>query len=190
MAEPLLSRSWQELEQRCGPFPRQHHALTASPDFLQFMARNAQKRDGEVVLAIRRPDGRLLLHTKPSYPPGTWRMPSGGVEWGETPEAAARREVAEETGLPGHLERLLGVLTYEVGDRGPAVYFASAVFLIAAPDERPAVRDPGEKISGYRWILPAELAQVATRLQRLPAPWADWGRFRALAHFFVTEHLS
>jgi diadenosine hexaphosphate hydrolase (ATP-forming) len=30
---------------------------------------------------------------------GTWVFPKGGLEEGETPEAAARREVAEEIGL-------------------------------------------------------------------------------------------
>ena len=30
---------------------------------------------------------------------GRWTMPGGGVEWGEHPDAAARREMAEETGI-------------------------------------------------------------------------------------------
>ena len=31
--------------------------------------------------------------------PGSWQMPQGGMEPGETPEAAARRELEEETGI-------------------------------------------------------------------------------------------
>ena len=31
--------------------------------------------------------------------PGAWQMPQGGMEPGETPEAAARRELEEETGI-------------------------------------------------------------------------------------------
>ncbi len=181
--------TWQDLEQRYGPFPCQHHVLNAGPGFGQLMARNAARRDGEVVLAIRRPEGRLLLHTKPFYPPGTWRLPSGGIERGESPDAAARRETAEETGLPGRLERLLGVLTYEVHAAGTRVCFASAVFLMAAPPRRPAAQDSDEKISGYRWIWPADLGTIAARLQQLPAEWNDWGRFRALAHLLVAQSL-
>ena len=30
---------------------------------------------------------------------GRWTMPGGGVEWGEHPDAAARREIEEETGI-------------------------------------------------------------------------------------------
>lgn len=51
--------------------------------------------------------GRLLLqHRTDDAPvcPGKWGFPGGGVEPGEQPEAAARRELQEETGL--HVEHL------------------------------------------------------------------------------------
>ncbi len=35
--------------------------------------------------------------------PGAWQMPQGGIDEGETPEAAALRELEEETGLPSQL---------------------------------------------------------------------------------------
>jgi ADP-ribose pyrophosphatase YjhB (NUDIX family) len=40
---------------------------------------------------------------------GWWTLPGGGVEFGEHPEAAALRELAEETGFAGRIEKLLAV---------------------------------------------------------------------------------
>jgi ADP-ribose pyrophosphatase YjhB (NUDIX family) len=50
-------------------------------------------------VAVLRP-GAVLLARRGSPPNrGAWSLPGGGQELGETAEAAARREVLEETGL-------------------------------------------------------------------------------------------
>jgi len=49
----------------------------------------------------RDPSNRLLLvrATADLEDGGLWTMPGGGIEWGEHPDAALRRELEEETGL-------------------------------------------------------------------------------------------
>lgn len=55
-------------------------------------------RDGRVLMVRRRvKEGELM-----------WQFPAGGIEEGESPEEAAVRETAEETGLEVKALRLLG----------------------------------------------------------------------------------
>ncbi|HWB68100.1 MAG TPA: NUDIX hydrolase [Mycobacteriales bacterium] len=69
---------------------------------------------------IRDDAGRLLLVRRGHAPSaGTWSLPGGRVEPGETPAAAAAREVQEETGLVVEIGRLIDVVDlgdYEVHD--------------------------------------------------------------------------
>lgn len=57
--------------------------------------------------------GRVLL-VRQSYVPG-WRLPGGGVDRGEAPEAALRRELAEEVGLSGGAATFLGLYSRPAG---------------------------------------------------------------------------
>ena len=84
-----------------------------------------------VALAIPVVEGRLLVARRPagSHLEGTWEFPGGKVEPGEQPEAAARRELEEETGLLANgLEPLLVVL-HEYPERSVRLH----VFLAREP---------------------------------------------------------
>lgn len=58
---------------------------------------------------------------------GQWALPGGFVEVGETVEAAAVRETAEETGLAVELVRLVGV--YSDPERDPRGHNVTIAFL-------------------------------------------------------------
>ena len=58
-------------------------------------------------------DGRVLMVQR-KYPPyvGGWTLPAGFIEYDETPEQAAVREMGEETGLEVRLTGLFGVFPW------------------------------------------------------------------------------
>ncbi len=147
-------------------------------------------RRGEVVLAIRRPDGQVLLHTKSFYPLGIYRLPSGGVHPGEAVLAGAMREAKEETGLDVTVERFIGVVEYEFRHDQRRLPFVSYVFVMRAGADAPTSQDPDERISGFRYVSAAEIRQVAARLRALPPEWLDWGTFRAMPHDMVADALG
>jgi NAD+ diphosphatase len=160
------------------------------------------ERVAEVVFAILRPNGHLLLQTKAFYPPGAYRLPSGSIKAGEPVLSALRREVAEETSLQVTLSRFLAVVHYVIvtpeGDPAglPPSTFISYIFLLQETGGELHTVDENEGVTGFREIEPAELPAVADQLEALAdnpstgtPSWGDWGRFRAIAHRLVWELL-
>lgn len=68
-----------------------------------------------VVLVLREAAGQtevlLVSQERPAVSQKTWELPAGLIDDGETPEAAARRELAEEVGLGGTLTQLAEVFS-------------------------------------------------------------------------------
>jgi 8-oxo-dGTP diphosphatase len=81
-----------------------------------------------VDVIIRAGGGIVLVRRK--YPPPGWALPGGFVDAGETLEAAAAREVLEETGLAVRLVRQFH--TYSDPARDPRRHTISTVFLADA----------------------------------------------------------
>lgn len=91
-----------------------------------------------VIELVDRPDRPIVLIERKHPPPG-WALPGGFVDVGETVEAAAVREMREETGLEVELGPLLGV--YSDPARDPRGHTVGIVFVGTARGEPKAADD-------------------------------------------------
>lgn len=181
------------LMSRYGPAPRLHVPIAmGKTDFDYWWQKLVEQRNrrGEVVLAIQRADGNVLLHTKSFYPNGLYRLPTGGIFLWEKVLASARREAKEETGFDIHAICMAGMITYTFHHDGRHMPFVSYVLLVRSDETQPAAVDTAERISDFRFVSPARLRHVAQTLRQLGGHLAGWGAFRAPAHELVADVLN
>ena len=100
-------------------------------------ARHLLKRPVVGVCVVgRASDGRTLLIRRADT--GTWALPGGTVEWGETLRSTMVRELAEEAGVDEvGFERVVGV--YSRPDRDPRFH---AITVVVTATVGPIVRPP------------------------------------------------
>jgi 8-oxo-dGTP diphosphatase len=112
-------------------------------------------------------DGRVLLgERRGSHGAGTWALPGGHLDFGESVESCAKRETLEETGLA--LDRVaLGPFSNEAFIVSGKHYVT--LFVIAAcPNGEPTVMEP-HKCARWAWFpwdaMPAPLFTPLDRLR-------------------------
>jgi len=127
---------------------------------------SVNRRVGAIVACVDA-DGRVLLVRQRGGPiAGAWLLPGGGVEQGESPEDAVRRETLEETGCD--LTELAHVATYEVDESTEDfrslmhLYRGNAVGVARAEDGS-AVRWSAPDAAGFHAALRRELADAGLR---------------------------
>ena len=110
-------------------------------------------------------DDRLLLVQRAHEPwAGHWDVPGGFCDGAEHPEAAALREVREETGLEIRLTGLLGMWIDRYGDDTTPptlnVYFHAVPEADDAGGRGAARAVAEDEIAAVRWFSPGELADA------------------------------
>jgi 8-oxo-dGTP pyrophosphatase MutT (NUDIX family) len=96
---------------------------------------------------------------------GRWGLPKGHVNRGETAEAAAVREVAEETGLEGVIVQHLATIEYWFRAGSSRVHKYVDLFLMRY--ERGEVRPQEAEVDDARWFpLDEALRRVSFERER------------------------
>jgi 8-oxo-dGTP diphosphatase len=102
-------------------------------------------------------DGTVLMVRRKNPPyKGYLALPGGFVEIGETVEQAARRELAEETGMEASKLSLVGV--YSRPDRDPRGHTCSVAFLASVERGNARAGDDAEDVS---WIKNLDGVEIA-----------------------------
>lgn len=109
---------------------------------------------GGVVVRGDGAERRVALVHRPRY--DDWSFPKGKLLEGELEEAAALREVREETGLRCRLGTHVGAVTYADRNGRPKV----VRYWTMTPDG--GAFEPGEEVDELAWLSPAEAEDVLT----------------------------
>lgn len=105
------------------------------------------KRGDKILLGHRNTDAEKAssaLHGE-----GTWTMPGGKLDFGETPIEGVSREALEETGLK--LSKNSLKLISVTNDMVPDAHFITLGFMSEVLEGEPAVMEPDE-ITEWKWF--------------------------------------
>lgn len=107
---------------------------------------NKQVRVG-VGVALYSPNGLVLMKRRGSHGSGDWNFPGGHLEFGESVEDCAHREVLEELGVTMHECRKIKFFTE---DYFPGKQYIT-LYCIGKTDQTPSIQEP-EKASELAFI--------------------------------------
>ena len=135
-------------------------------------------RTDPVVIMLVTQGNSVLLGRSPAWPEGMFSLLAGFVEPGETLEAAVRREVLEETGVP------CGAVTYLASQPWPF----PASLMIGARTEALGreIRIDPEELEQALWLTREELVAAFAGLHPLVRP----ARNGSIAHFILSNWLA
>jgi dATP pyrophosphohydrolase len=130
------------------------------------LEREEYKRPESVLVIVCTAQGEVLMLRRVD-PPDFWQSVTGSLRWSETADAAARRELREETGLDlepvdCHAAQRFPILPAWRARYAPDVATnLEYVFRVVCPD-RPAVTLNPREHGDYRWLPRASAAALAS----------------------------
>lgn len=161
------------------PFSEEVAIRYANGNFFNKMKRSIENdRRGEVVFCVIRPYGKVITVTCAEYPKGIFRIPTGGINYGEDIIDAIYREVKEELGLNVEVVKFGGVLKIRFEYNEDTAMFYSYLFILKETGGRLLLDATDDEVSDVREVDLTGLEIVVDSLKSIQGKWSDWGRFR------------
>lgn len=150
-----------------------HKTITPAPDFTKF-----RPNAGCVILNA---EGKVLYCERADIP-GAWQMPQGGIDLGEQAQAAALRELYEETAIEYDEVEVLGEfpdwLTYIIPHKGDGqervvkaefIGQAQKWFLLkykGADDSIKLEEAHDKEFTNYQWTTPEHILETVVAFRK------------------------
>ena len=150
----------------------------------------ASDRRGEVVFCVIRPNGKLIAITCEEYPEGIFRIPTGGIGYGEDIIDAVFRETKEELGLKTEIVKFIGVLKIRFEHADQSVMFYSYMFILKEIGGKLLEDATDNEVSEAMEVSIAELESLVNALNNIQGQWSDWGKFRYETCNAVLQYLK
>jgi 8-oxo-dGTP diphosphatase len=159
--------------------------------FFDKMKKSVEKdRRGEIVFCVVRPDGEIITITCEEYPEGVFRIPTGGINYGENITEGVHREVMEELGLVSEISNFAGALKIKIMFNDEYVFFYSYIFIMLEVSGNLLIDATDKEVSEVKTVRLSELKHVADKLLNIGGVWHDWGQFRYITTRAVYDFLA
>ena len=112
------------------------------------------------VYGVATNDGHVLLTQLFGDNPfaGSWTLPGGGMDFGESPEETLLREFREETSLVPEIGALIDIISYVPR---PELHVIQIIYRVDAHGDPSVLEEDGSTVD-VRWVPIRQLDQLAT----------------------------
>ena len=167
------------------------YTYTYKKFFNEFKHNIQTNRRGEVAFFLERKNGKFVLIRTSFYPKKVYRVPTGGINYGESVEHALFREIKEELGVQVEIKAFLGLIRHTIHYEGEnALRFYSYVFRLKELSGNLIADATEEEISEYIEADRELIASTAQALRSITGKWKDWSSYRFETTSFILPFLK